>query len=336
MFRVHPTRHLPIFSLGLFSTLALAGGALAGGGGAPPAGLPAGGLPPGVIPGGGQPNLASTHPPRYPNVAYATASTTQRLDIYLPGGTGPFPVVFMVHGGGFRFGDKQGWSAGVGEALLQNGYALVGVGYRLSGEAVFPAAVQDVKAAVRHVRANAARYNLDPGRLAVYGESAGGNLAALIGTTGNTKTGFDAPDLGNAGVSSAVRAVADLYGPNDFSRIDAFLKAQGCAASQINHNTSQGFESLYLGAALPTVPAKVRQANPVTYLDAQDPPFLIENGGKDCNVGTAQGPLLADALRRVRVPFEKVLFPNAGHGGADFETAANARRIVAFFDRYVR
>ena len=301
--------------------------ALAGGAGVPPAD---------VVPGGLSPNLASTTPPKYKDVAYASASSTQKLDIYLPPGSGPFPVIFMVHGGGFRFGDKGGWSASVGKALLNAGYALVGVGYRLSGEATFPAAPQDVKAAVRFVRANAERYNLDPNRFAAYGESAGANLAAILGTTGNQKTAFDAPDLGNAGVSSAVKAVADLFGPNDFAAIDGFLRAEGCAASLINHDTSAGFESLYLGAALPKVPVKVQQANPITYIDAKDPPFLIENGGKDCNVGFPQGQLLKTALDRVGVLNQKVAFPTAGHGGAEFETATNAARIVKFFDTYVK
>lgn len=319
----------------LFPVLAavLLGLALADGGA--PAALP--GLPPGGVPGGAMsPPLASTHPPKYADLSYATLSPTQKLDIYLPEGSGPFPAVFMIHGGGFRFGDKQGWSASIGKALLESGYALVGVGYRLSGEAKFPAAVQDVKSAVRFVRANAAKYNLDPGRFAAYGESAGGNLAALLGTTGNQATLFDASSLGNAGVSSSVKAVADFYGPHDFLAIDGLLRAQGCPASQINHNTAQGFESLYLGVAIPTVPQKVKQANPITYVDAKDPPFLIENGGKDCNVGTAQGQLLADALKKAGVPYEKVVFPAAGHGGAEFETALNARRVVAFFDKYVK
>lgn len=303
--------------------------ALAGGGG--PVGLPAGALP-----GAMAPTLASSVPPQFSGVPYAGLSSAQKLDIYLPSGTGPFPVVFMVHGGGFRFGDRAGWSSVVGKALLDAGYALVGVGYRLSGEATFPAAPQDVKAAVRFVRANAAKYRLDAERFGAYGESAGANLAALLGTTGDQATVFDAPRLGNAGVSSAVRAVADLYGPHDFAAIDGFLEAQGCAASQINHDTAAGFESLYLGAALPSVPAAVKQANPATYVSAGDAAFLIENGGKDCNVGTAQGEVLKTALDLAGVPSERLVFAGAGHGGAEFESAANARRIVAFFNRYVR
>ncbi|GGS39862.1 alpha/beta hydrolase [Deinococcus knuensis] len=309
-------------------TLSLSGAAFAGGAGMPPLG---GAMPP--MNGGAK--LADTNPPAAQNVAYARTSPTQTLDVYLPAGNGPFPAVFAIHGGAFKFGDKTGWSAPVGQALLKAGYAVVAVNYRLSGEALFPAAAQDVKAAVRFMRANAARYRLDPQRFGAYGESAGGNLAALLGTTGNNASLLDAPNLGNAGVSSAVRAVADLYGPNDFAAIDPLLRAQGCQSSQINHDTAAGFESLYLGSALPRVPAQVKQANPITYVDTGDAAFLIQNGGKDCNVGGGQGQLLADALTTAGVPFEKTFFPNAGHGGSDFESSANVQRIVSFFNRYL-
>lgn len=308
--------------------LGLTGAALAGGGG-PPLG---GAMPP--MPGGAK--LADTHAPAASNVAYARSSPTQTLDVYLPSGSGPFPAVIAIHGGGFRFGDKSGWSAAVGKALLNAGYAVVAVNYRLSGEARFPAAAQDVKAATRFIRANAARYRIDPARLGAYGESAGANLAALLGTTGDFTGVLDAPALGNAGVSSAVKAVADLYGPNDFAAIDALLRAQGCPANVINHAAASSFESLYLGAALADVPAKVAQANPVTYVTPGDAAFLIQNGGKDCNVGGGQGGLLSAALSAAGVPFEKTFFPDGGHGGAAFESAANAQGIVTFFDRYLK
>lgn len=313
--------------------------ALAGGSGAPTTGTQTGAAAqngPTLVPGE-LVHLSRTRPPNHKNISYATTSPKQKLDLYLPSGNGPFPTVIFVHGGAFRFGDQDSVDPTVGQALLDAGYAIVSVDYRLSGDATFPAAVQDVKAAVRWTRANAAKYQLDPNRFVAFGESAGGNLAALIGTTANAKTVFDAPNLGNAGVSSAVKAVVDFFGPNDFSQIDSFLRAGGCPAAGINHNTAQGFESLYLGAALPTVPAKVKQANPVTYVDAKDPVFLIQNGTKDCLVGGGQGKLLADALDRVGVTFSRDLFQGAGHGGPEFfYNTVNAQRVVAFLDRYVK
>jgi acetyl esterase/lipase len=277
------------------------------------------------------PSLSSTGvKPKYANVAYASTSATQKLDIYVPtSGNRPFPVVVDIHGGGFRLGSKDEASAAINGAFLKAGFAVVPINYRLSGEAVFPAAVQDSSAAVRFLRANAAKYNLDPKRIAASGASAGANLAALLGTAGDTKTFVD-PALGNANVSAEVQAVIALFPPVDFSVIDAELKAQGCAADTINHDTAQGFESLYLGAALPTVPEKVKAANPITYISKNDPPFLLQNGDQDCNVGSGQSKLLYDALTKAGVKASYEQFKNTGHGGATFETAENTQKLVKF------
>lgn len=288
------------------------------------------------MPAGMSPSLSAVTPPNFKDVAYASAHSKQKLDIYLPKGAGPFPAVFYYHAGGFRFGSKDSVGQGWGKAFLDAGYAIVAVGYRLSTDALFPAAPQDAKAAVRFVRANAGQYNLDPARFAAFGASAGGNLAALVGTSGNTKSVLDNPAYGNAGVSSAVSAVIDWFGPNDFLAIDGMLRAQGCDASKIDHNTAKGFESLYLGAALPQVPQKVKQANPITYVDSKDPPFLLQNGDADCNVGSGQGELLRSALSKAGVPVTLDLFAKTGHGGAAFETAANIQKMIAFLDQRLK
>ena len=178
------------------------------------------GVPPGPPPGGagGPPKVIT---PTLTNIAYATASGTQVLDLYLPEGNGPFPVVVNIHPGGFFSGDKDMVPGTPGKALLKAGYAIASINYRLSGEATFPAAVQDAKAAVRFLRANAAKYKLNPDKIAAFGQSAGGNLASMLGTAGDVAE-FDDPSLGNAGVSSRVQAVINWFGPNDFSR-------DGCA-----------------------------------------------------------------------------------------------------------
>ena len=220
--------------------------------------------PRGGIPGG--PPQPFNVTPTYANVAYASASPTEKLDIYLPSGAGPHPTVIFFHPGAFMFGDKTDIPDSVGKALLKNGYAIVGVNYRLSGEAKFPAAVQDGKAAVRFLRANAATYDLDPNNFVAWGESAGGNIAALIGV-GSGVSYFDDPSLGNPGVSSRVRAVIDQYGPTDFGLMDEQAKAQGCPASDQTHNSANSPESLYLGAPLPTVPNLVKESDPITYVD---------------------------------------------------------------------
>ena len=181
---------------------------------APAAGLPA--LPAGMgAPPNGAGGPSQVITPTVANLAYANASATEVLDLYLPAGAGPFPVVVNIHAGGFALGDKGMVPGSTAKALVAAGYAVASLNYRLSGEAVFPAAVLDAKAAVRFLRANAAKYNLNPDKIAAFGQSAGGNLAAMLGTTGGVAE-FDDASLGNPGVSSNVQAVIDWFGPTDF------------------------------------------------------------------------------------------------------------------------
>ena len=300
--------------------------------GAPPAGMPAG-APPGGF-GGGQAFAAT---PAFANVAYASTSATQKLDIYLPQGNGPFPVVVNLHAGGFKFMDKSAIPGTIGQALLAAGYAVVGVDYRLSGEAAFPAAVLDVRAAIRFLRANATQYQLDPNRVAAFGQSAGGNLAAMLGTTG-TSTAFDEASLGNASVSSAVQAVVDWFGPTDFGQMDAQAKAQGCDASAQTHSDASSFESAYLGASVAAAPDLVAKANPITYIAGQPaagvPPFLVQKGDQDCTVAIANTKMLADALQAAGATVEYDLLAGVGHGDTGsapvFEGAANIQRVITF------
>ena len=152
-----------------------------------------------VMPAGG-PGGASTFAsvdPSFIDLAYADQSEAQKLDLYLPTtGDGPFPVVMMVHGGGFMFGDKADGAGLTGvDQLLEAGYAVASINYRLSGEATWPAQIYDAKAAVRFLRANAAQYNLDPERFGAWGASAGGNLVAMLGTTCDV-TELEGADLG--------------------------------------------------------------------------------------------------------------------------------------------
>ena len=132
-------------------------------------------------------------------MAYGTDSATQKLDVYLPEGSGPFPVVVAIHGGAFAMGNKTGGDLSSMLSAVKKGYAVVTVDYRLSGEAVFPAAIEDVQKAIVFVKKNAAKYRLDSEKVAVWGDSAGGNLAALAGTKGSKADGTD------------VRAVVDWF-----------------------------------------------------------------------------------------------------------------------------
>lgn len=294
--------------------------------GLPP--LPPGGKP-GVMPGG-MTQVKAT--PAAKDIAYANASATQTLDIYLPEGNGPFPLVINVHGGGFMMGDKS--NPPLTDQLLAEGYAVASVNYRLSGEAKAPAQIQDLKAAVRWLRANAAQYKLNPDKFAGYGGSAGGSLVALLGTSCGVAE-LEGAELGNADQSSCVQAVVDWFGPTDFLQMDTQFAGTSCPA---NHNEASSPESQLVGAPIQTVPDKVKQVNSITYVSAKAPPFLIQHGTADCNVPPQQGKLLADALTPLigadNVTYQ--LIEGAGHGGAQFETAENVKIVIDFLNKHLK
>ena len=147
------------------------------------------------------------------DIGYASTSPAQKMDIYIPeNGDGPFPVIISIHGGAFMMGDKADGQVNPMLEGLKRGYAVVSINYRMSGEAIFPALMHDVKAAIRYVRANAAKYKLNPDKIAAWGGSAGGYLSAMAGTSGDIQTLEDL-SLGNAAFSSKVQAVVDWFGP---------------------------------------------------------------------------------------------------------------------------
>lgn len=256
-------------------------------------------------------------------VVYAKDSATQTLDVYWPAsGKGPFPVIFSIHGGGFAFGDNRGTELASALKGLDRGYAVVGVNYRLSGEAPYPAAINDVQAAIQYTRQNAAQWNLDTSRFAAWGSSAGGHLVALAGTKGTGAT--------------KLQAVVDQYGPIDFLTMDDQFKASGIAGQA--HNTADSFESKYMGALITSIPDKIKEANPTTYLDAADPAFFIQHGTADKNIPTQQSvdfsAQVAKVVGKDKVVFEKI--EGAGHGGEQFETAENLKKIFDWLDKALK
>jgi hypothetical protein len=218
-----------------------------------------------VLPGGSG-NFTSVEP-THKDLAYASDSETQKLDLYLPEGDGPFPLVIMVHGGGFMFGDKADGMGLTGvDQLLANGYAVSSINYRLSGEATYPAQIHDAKAAVRFLRANAEQYKLDPDKFGAWGASAGGNLAALLGTTCGVAE-LEGAELGNADQSSCVQAVVDWFGPIDFLKMDEQFAGTSCAQ---DHNAADSPESKLVGAEIQSVPDLVATTNPMNYISDDD------------------------------------------------------------------
>jgi len=232
-------------------------------------------------------------------VPYATTAPRQTLDLYLPAGDGRtvFPLVVLIHGGGFVDGSAAELSE-VATRLVGQGFAAASLDYRLSGDAPFPAGVQDVRAAVRYLRANALGWGVDPHRFAAWGESAGGYLASMIGATAAEKT-FDDPALGNPGVSSGVQVVVSWFGPADFGTMDAQVKENGCDDAAQQHGAPDSPESRWLGGALDEVPDRVQEASVVRQVGAASalPPFLLVHGTRDCTVPPGQSEELAGALR---------------------------------------
>ncbi|WP_310570995.1 alpha/beta hydrolase [Gemmatimonas sp.] len=274
------------------------------------------------------------------DVAYAAVHPAQKLDLYLPPtGVGPFPLVIWIHGGGRAQGDKGLGALSVQRQLTTRGFALASLNYRLSGVAWYPAAVQDVKAAIRHLRANAERYALLPDRVALWGSSAGAHLAALVGVTGDI-TMFDDPALGNSTQSARVQGVVSWFAPTDILAMDSDNGAQGCPLfGGTGHDSPTSPEGLFLGARPSSVPSVARDASPVTWLTIDDPPFLLQHGGADCTVPTRQSVRLRDGLRALSGDTTRsswTLFPVDGHGGPSFSTPANVEVVVAFLARSLR
>jgi acetyl esterase/lipase len=276
------------------------------------------------------------------DLAYAPGSGMHLLDLYVPRGvSGAMPLVVWVHGGGWQSGSKADVSQA--QRLVCRGYAVASIDYRLSDEAQFPAQAHDVKAAIRFLRANATTYGLDSSRVALFGSSAGGHLASLAGMSGGIAELEDL-SMGNASQSSRVQAIVDWYGPTRFTEMDRQLLAQGCAPGTARHGASDSPESRLLGCTVddPACAAASRRADPITYVDASDPPLLILHGTQDCTVPGAQSMLLDDAVRTANVCSIRRSVLGANHGGpewlstpvqdavADFLAVAMIRAEVGF------
>lgn len=225
------------------------------------------------------------------------------LDLYLPIGVEkPLPVIVWLHGGGWRMGDRK-LGPDFRVRFAERGYAMASIEYRLSTEALFPAQIHDVKAAIRWLRSSANEFGLDSGNIGLWGSSAGGHLAALAGTTGEGI--LEDLELGCPDFSSDVQAVVDGYGPSDFLQMDAYSNKE--IAVSIDHESNllhpprqheatDSPESQLLGAPILSVPHLVKEANPITYVTSGLPPFLIMHGLSDTAVAPHQSELLYQAL----------------------------------------
>ena len=254
-----------------------------------------------------------------PDQVYSHAGGTPRLaDLYLPVGVATLvPVVIWVHGGGWRFGDRH-LAPNLTRWFAERGFAMVSFDYRLSDEAQFPEPVVDVKTAVRWVRSVAEEYGLDPDAIGLWGSSAGSQLSACAALSGDQFLSAE-----HAGISSAVQAVVDGYGPTDFTRIDADRIAvppkvpdAETVIVKLTVPTAHpdSFESRHIGVAVAEGVPEVQRANPATYAHPGAPPFLILHGESDALVPWTQSDLLFQELVRSGNEVAFVKYERLGHG----------------------
>ncbi|WP_394554913.1 alpha/beta hydrolase fold domain-containing protein [Agromyces sp. MMS24-JH15] len=238
------------------------------------------------------------------------------LDLHLPEGPRPHPVVLELHGGGWLRGSRREFTPLVSEAesfgrIADAGFAVVAASYRLSGEAVFPAQVDDVRRALAWISSDAAAaHGLDPDRVVLWGGSAGGTLAALVGLEPGAR----------------VRGVVDWYGPSDLFAMEEHTRSLGVDAPGASR------EDRWIGGPVPDLPDVARAASPVSHVHPAAPPFHLAHGDADDAVPLAQSLALADALRAVGVEVELLVEPGAGH----FWRGVAPERVAALFDAAIR
>jgi acetyl esterase/lipase len=244
------------------------------------------------------------------------------LDLAWPrDGSEPRPAIVCIHGGGWRGGKRQNLSQ-LMQKLAAKGYVAATVSYRLSSVAKFPAQIEDCKAAVRWLRANAKKYRIDPDHIGAVGFSAGGHLVCLLGTT-RKEDGLEGKG-GNPDRSSRVQAVVSFFGPTNFNTKD----------------WSEDVEKTYLipvlGATYQDRPDLYKRLSPINYVTKEAPPFLFFHGTKDPLVGLRHSRELAAKLKKVGVSAKVVVMEGEGHGWGGKKITETIDQSIAFFDKHLK
>jgi acetyl esterase/lipase len=269
-------------------------------------------------------------PPTHANLDYAppepATSNGHKLDLYIPAGAvGPLPVVIWTGGSAWRADTGKRTAGGLAARLSPAGYAVAGVSVRSSSQVLFPGQLHDIKAAIRWLRANAAKYSLDPNHVAIMGDSSGGWTAAMAAVTG------DAPEMegsiGTTGVSSQVQAAVAFYPPTNFLTMDAWA-LQKCSGEAC-HDSEGSPESRLVGCPIQTCPGKVQAASPLQYITAADPPIMILHGNSDQLVPHNQGEQLYMALNKACKEAVFISLPKAPHGPWNGFLTSDALREAA-------
>ena len=270
---------------------------------------------------------------QWKNIAYGQISSSQTMDIYLPSdGKRPFPVIVAFHGHG---GDKSTAEMNPPLAGLSHGYAVVCVNYHTSPEAHFPADVMDAKAAIRYLKATAPKYQLDSSHIAAWGDSFGGNLAALLGTTAG-HTELEDFSIGSRGQSSRVNAVVAWFPSLDDVHMDADFGQLGIRPGLPRNEESYGME--VYGAPVTSIPNLASFRDPTRYIAPNASPFFLLHGTDDNICPITQTERFANTLKHTigSKYVEFVTVKGAGHHIKDCATKENMDKIFRFLDKWMK
>jgi acetyl esterase/lipase len=256
------------------------------------------------------------------------------LSLAVPSGVGPHPVVIYIHGGGWMQGHPHSMhpnlaDMGFVDKLLASGYAVARISYRLSSEGKFPTQIQDCKAALRYLAHHADLFGIDPARMAALGESAGGHLAILLGL--ETPAEFEGEE-GLFGPTPKLRAAVDWYGVTDILQLDA----QSLPNARFRHDTAESASGRLIGGRPSDHPDAARHASPITWVNANAAPMLIQHGVHDSVVPPGQGESLYAALVAAGVKAEWHPIENADHCFIGADTTPIMPRVLAFLNEHLR
>ena len=260
------------------------------------------------------------------NIPYNNDTLKKHLvDIYLPANAkGKLPLVVFIHGGGWIGNDKyadMGYMTNTVAAMLNNGIAVASIDYRFATQAVFPAILQDCNKAVSFLYDNADKYSLDKNKIALMGFSAGGHLASLMGTSQNNKV--NNLYFPNSYRSFKYKAVVDFYGPTDLVLLPG-------------NEDEKSPEGLLIGAAPLLRPDLAKAASPITYIDKNDPPFLIYHGEKDNTVSNKQSKLFSAWLTYYGVTNELTIVKDAPHFGTMYDVPEISNKVINFLKQHLQ
>jgi acetyl esterase/lipase len=264
--------------------------------------------------------------PALKELTFATVEGTElKLDLMMPkAGEAPAGLIVWVHGGAWRGGSRKGCDL---KAMVERGWAVASLDYRLSTVARFPAQIYDIKAAIRFLRAHAKDYGYSPTRFVVAGSSAGGHLAALVGVT-NGDASLEGAEGDFPHESSKVQAMVVMYGASNLTTI-------------LKQSTPHGLEmrkpalDLLLGGQPEAVPELARQASPVFQVDPSDPPLLLMHGDQDPQMPINQAHELQGAYEKLNLPVVFKVMHGSGHGGPAFTEPASLTLIDQFLREHL-